>query len=54
MPGHLMTPSLTEAWTVSADQRVNDFTPREGGTFHSGDPFTVNPSPWPAPLEGCV
>ena len=30
MPGNLMTPSLAESWTMSADQRVYDFKLREG------------------------
>src|SRR5437870_10489167 len=30
MPGNLMSPSLAESWTVSADQRVYDFKLREG------------------------
>ncbi|MGH2360825.1 MAG: hypothetical protein ACRDGM_09840, partial [bacterium] len=30
MPGNLMTPSLAESWTVSADQRVYEFKLREG------------------------
>src|SRR6195256_2627575 len=33
MPGNLMTPSLAESWTVSADQRVYDFKLREGVKF---------------------
>src|SRR4029077_16433726 len=41
-PGNLMTPSLAESWTVSADQRVYDFKLREGLTFHNGDPFTAD------------
>jgi peptide/nickel transport system substrate-binding protein len=40
MPGNLMTPSLAESWTVSADQRVYEFKLREGLKFHNGDPFT--------------
>src|SRR5262245_18010049 len=35
MPGNLMTPSLAESWTVSADQRVYDFKLREGLKFHN-------------------
>jgi len=42
MPGNLMTPSLAESWTVSADQRVYDFKLREGVRFHNGDPFTAD------------
>jgi peptide/nickel transport system substrate-binding protein len=41
MPGNLMTPSLAESWTVSADQRVWEFKLREGLKFHNGDPFTA-------------
>jgi peptide/nickel transport system substrate-binding protein len=41
MPGNLMTPSLAESWTVSADQKVYDFKLREGLKFHNGDPFTA-------------
>jgi peptide/nickel transport system substrate-binding protein len=41
MPGDLMTPSLAESWTVSADQRVYEFKLRQGLTFHNGDPFTA-------------
>jgi len=42
MPGNLMTPSLAESWTVSADQRVWEFKLREGVKFHNGDPFTAD------------
>jgi peptide/nickel transport system substrate-binding protein len=41
MPGNLMTASLAESWTVSADQRVYDFKLRDGVKFHNGDPFTA-------------
>jgi peptide/nickel transport system substrate-binding protein len=41
MPGNLMTPSLAESWTMSADQRVYEFKLREGLKFHNGDPFTA-------------
>ena len=41
MPGNLMTPSLAESWTMSADQRVYEFKLREGVKFHNGDPFTA-------------
>jgi peptide/nickel transport system substrate-binding protein len=41
MPGDLMTPSLAESWTVSADQLVYEFKLRQGLTFHNGDPFTA-------------
>ena len=39
MPGNLMSPSLAESWTVSADQRVYEFKLRECLKFHNGDPF---------------
>ena len=42
MPGNLMTPSLAESWTVSADQRVYEFKLREGLRFHNGDAFTAD------------
>jgi peptide/nickel transport system substrate-binding protein len=42
MPGNLMTASLAESWTVSADQRVWEFKLREGVKFHNGDPFTAD------------
>ena len=42
MPGNLMTPSLAESWTQSADGRVYDFKLREGLKFHNGDPFTAD------------
>jgi peptide/nickel transport system substrate-binding protein len=42
MPGNLMTPSLAESWTVSADGRVYEFKLREGVKFHNGDPFTAD------------
>jgi peptide/nickel transport system substrate-binding protein len=41
MPGDLMTPSLAESWSVSADQLFYEFKLREGVTFHNGDPFTA-------------
>jgi len=41
MPGNLMTPSLAESWTVSADQRTYEFKLREGLKFHNGDAFTA-------------
>jgi peptide/nickel transport system substrate-binding protein len=41
MPGNLMTPSLAESWTASADQRAYEFKLREGVKFHNGDPFTA-------------
>jgi peptide/nickel transport system substrate-binding protein len=42
MPGTLLSPSLAESWTVSADQRVYEFKLREGLKFHNGDPFTAD------------
>src|SRR5687767_8867480 len=42
MPGNMMSPSLAESWTVSADQRVYEFKLREGLKFHNGDPFTAD------------
>src|SRR5215813_11332891 len=41
MPGNLMTPSLADSWTVSADQRTYEFKLREGLKFHNGDAFTA-------------
>ena len=41
MPGNLMTASLAESWTLSADQRVYEFKLRDGVKFHNGDPFTA-------------
>ena len=41
MPGNLMSPSLAESWTVSADGKVYEFKLREGLNFHNGDPFTA-------------
>ena len=41
MPGNLMSPSLAESWTVSADGKVYEFKLREGLKFHNGDPFTA-------------
>jgi peptide/nickel transport system substrate-binding protein len=42
MPGNLMTPSLAESWTVSADQRTYEFKLRDGLKFHNGDAFTAD------------
>src|SRR5262245_64593641 len=41
MPGNLMTPSLAEAWTVSADQRVYELKMRQGLKIPNGVPFTA-------------
>src|SRR5438128_10425696 len=41
MPGNLMTPSLAESWTVSADQRAHEFKLREALRLHNGDAFTA-------------
>src|SRR5438093_5938544 len=41
MPDNPIAPSLAESWTVSADQRVNEFKLREGLQFHNGDAFTA-------------
>src|SRR5438309_6088903 len=41
MPGNLMTASLAESWTLSADQRVYEFKLRDGVKFHNRDPFTA-------------
>ena len=42
MPGNMLSPSLAESWTVSADQRAYEFKLREGLKFHNGDPFTAD------------
>jgi len=41
MPGNMMTPSLAESWTESADHKTYEFKLREGLRFHNGDPFTA-------------
>src|SRR5712691_6020125 len=41
LPGNLMSASLAESWTVSADQKSYEFKLREGLKFHNGDPFTA-------------
>jgi len=42
MPGHAMTPSLAESWTVSRDGLVYEFVLRHGARFHNGDPVTAD------------
>jgi peptide/nickel transport system substrate-binding protein len=55
MPGKAMAPSLTESWTVGADQKTYDFKLRAGLKFHNGDPFTAEDVKfsfergWPSP-----
>src|SRR5437773_1094267 len=39
MPGNLMTPSLAESWTVSADQRVYEFKLREGLVMEANEAY---------------
>jgi peptide/nickel transport system substrate-binding protein len=41
MPGNMLSPSLAESWTISADQKVYEFKLREGLKFHNGDSFTA-------------
>ena len=41
MPGNMLSPSLAESWTVSANQLVYEFKLREGLKFHNGDAFTA-------------
>jgi peptide/nickel transport system substrate-binding protein len=41
MPGHQMTPSLAESWSVSPDGLVYEFVLRRGARFHNGDPVTA-------------
>jgi peptide/nickel transport system substrate-binding protein len=41
MPGKIMTPSLAESWSVSADGLVYEFVLRKGVRFHNGDPVTA-------------
>ena len=41
MPDNPMAPNLAESWTVSDDQRVYEFTLRQGLKFHNGDAFTA-------------
>src|SRR5213594_853523 len=42
MPGHAMTPSLAESWSVSKDGLVYEFVLRQGAKFHNGDPVTAD------------
>ena len=42
MPGHAMTPSLAESWSVSKDGLVYEFVLRSGVKFHNGDPLTAD------------
>src|SRR5947207_8459812 len=42
MPGKLMTPSLAESWTASADGLVYEFVLRKGVKFHNGEPLTAD------------
>src|SRR5215470_11438828 len=42
MPGHAMTPSLAESWSVSKDGLVYEFVLRPGVKFHNGDPLTAD------------
>lgn len=39
-------PALASEWTISDDGTVYDFTIREGVTFHSGQPMTVDDVVW--------
>src|SRR3989454_7557506 len=41
IPGHSMTPSLAESWSMSPDGLVYDFVLRRGAKFHNGDPVTA-------------
>jgi peptide/nickel transport system substrate-binding protein len=41
MPQGLLTPSLAESWTESADGLVYEFTLRNNVTFHNGEPLTA-------------
>src|SRR2546430_16913150 len=37
MPGHPMSPSLAESWSVSKDGLAHEFVLRRGVTLHYGD-----------------
>src|SRR5882724_9293122 len=41
MPGHPMSPSLAESWSVSKDGLAYEFVLRRGVKFHNGDPVTA-------------
>ena len=41
LPGHPMSPSLAESWTVSKDGLVYEFILRKGPRFHNGEPVTA-------------
>ena len=41
MPGNAMAPALAESWAESADGLSDEFTLRQGLTFHNGDAFTA-------------
>jgi peptide/nickel transport system substrate-binding protein len=42
MPGKVMTPSLAESWTTSADGLIYEFVLRKGVKFHNGDRVTAD------------
>jgi len=42
MPGKIMTPSLAESWTASADGLVYEFVLRKGVKFHNGELLTAD------------
>src|SRR3954453_6955669 len=41
MPGTLNAPCLAEAWQMSEDGTIWDFTIRDGAKFHNGAPVTA-------------